>query len=494
MEDSAKTYKKGLKGIAVFGSLQVYKIILSVITTKISALFLGPAGSGIYGLISSMLMTSEIIISCGLSTSAVKDFSQAQVSGDNNKISNIYTSLNRLSFITGLIGTIVVIIFSSQLSNLAFGSDEYASWLIILAVTILINQLTSGQGAFLTGLRRYKLLARQRLIGGGLSALITGCSYYLLGINGIVPTILLTSITNLTVSYLIVRGVKIPNFKINFIESLRFGLPMLKMGISIGLSYAIIALTGFLIRAYISHMSDVATVGLFTASFSLINTYLGLVFSSIESDYYPRLSAIVTDKAEYKSVMLNEMELLIFLLTPLVALLVVFAQPVLAIFYSTKFFAAKTIISWSAFSMLVRIPGWAMSIGIICSGNTILYLKNQLFFCFYQLILNIIGFNYGGLTGLGVSFVIAQLIFLFQNFYIQHKYNNLTFNAQIIRLMVLSSGVIFCLCMLVTFVDSILLLFGVGGLLSVLTVFYCFNGLNKRVPIIQLIKSKNLKH
>lgn len=493
LEESTKTYKKGLKGIAVFGSLQLYKIILSIITTKISAIFLGPAGSGIYGLISSMLITSETVASCGLSTSAVKDFSQAQASGDNKKISATYTSLNRLSFLTGLGGAIGVIIFSSRLSLLAFGTQEYASWLNILSVTILINQLTSGQGAFLCGLRHFRLVARQRIVGGTISALITICSYYLLGIDGIVPTILLTSITNFIVSYAIAQRVKLPKFRIGFIESLHLGLPMLKMGITIGISYAVMSLTGFLIRAYISHTSDIVTVGLFTASFSLINTYLGLVFSSIESDYYPRLSAAFKDSQEYKAVMLKEMELLLILLTPLIAILIVFAQPVLAIFYSSKFFDAKTIIGWSAFSMLIRVPGWAMSIGIICSGKSKLYLKNQLGFCIYQLVLNIIGFSIGGLTGLGVSFVIAQIIFLLQNFYIQNKTNGLIFNTKFLRMLLLSSGSIFGLCLLSTFANPLLLYWG-GGIMSIIIIYYCFDGLNKRMPITKLIKTKFFKH
>ena len=97
MEDSRKTYKKGLKGIAVFGGLQVYKILLSVLTTKVSALFLGPVGSGIYGLISSTLTTVEAVVGCGLGTSAVKDISQGKAKNDEQSIASVYTVVNRLS-------------------------------------------------------------------------------------------------------------------------------------------------------------------------------------------------------------------------------------------------------------------------------------------------------------------------------------------------------------------------------------------------------------
>ncbi len=493
MEDSAKTYKKGLKGIAVFGGLQVYKILLSVLTTKVSAIFLGPVGNGIYGLISSTLVTVESVVCCGLGTSAVKDISQANAKGDATGVASSYAVLNWLLWITGLAGSIGIIIFAPQLSKLAFGNTDYESWFRILSVTILVNQLISGQGALLTGLQQYKLIARQRIIAGVIGAAISIICYSLLGIDGIIPVILLTAVTNLTVSLIVIRGIRINRCSINMLQAIRAGGPMFRMGVSLGLSYAMSSLAGFSIRAYIANISDVATVGLFTASFSLINTYLGLVFSSIESDYYPRLSASCGNNEEYRSVMLNEMELLLLLLTPLVALLIVFAQPVLAIFYSTKFYAAKTIICWSALSMLIRVPGWAMSIGIISKGNTILFLKSQFAFIAYQLGLNILGFKYGGLTGLGISFAISQLFYSLQNYYIQRKIAGVLLNNTVVTILSVSIGVALILCLVATLAGS-LIHYAVGSIVCMITIIFYLKELNKRLPITSYIKSRIAKH
>lgn len=151
--------------------------MLSVITTKVSAIFLGPVGNGIYGLISSTLVTIESVVCCGLGTSAVKDISQANAKGDVTGIASSYAVLNWLLWITGLAGTIGIIIFAPQLSKLAFGNTDYESWFRILSVTILVNQLISGQGALLTGLQQYKLIARQRIIAGVIGAVISIICY-----------------------------------------------------------------------------------------------------------------------------------------------------------------------------------------------------------------------------------------------------------------------------------------------------------------------------
>ena len=46
-------FKEGLKGTTLFGGVQIFKIVISVIRSKILAIFLGPAGVGILGLLSS---------------------------------------------------------------------------------------------------------------------------------------------------------------------------------------------------------------------------------------------------------------------------------------------------------------------------------------------------------------------------------------------------------------------------------------------------------
>lgn len=493
MGNSTNTYRKSFKGIAIFGSLQVFKILLSILTTKVSAIFLGPSGNGIYGLITSTLSTTEAFASCGLGTSAVKDISQANAKNDQLKIAKTIRTLNSLVWITGLIGTLIIILLSSKLSILSFGNKNFTNWFIILSITILFNQLTSGQGAILTGLQRYKLIARQRITAGSISAFISIILYYLLGINGICPVILLTALCNLITSYICVKALKITKVKCNTKDTLRNGIPMLKMGISIGLSYALTCLSGFIIRAYISNLSDIATVGLFTASFSLINTYLGLVFTSIESDFYPRLSSCINNSINYKNTMIYEMELLVYLLTPLISILIVFSQPVLAIFYSTKFYAAKNIICWSALSMLLKVPGWSMSIGVISHGNTNLYLKTQLAYITYQLGFNIIGFKYWGLTGLGISFSASQLLYSLHNLYIQYRNFNFTLNMSICLTMLASFLTTLCLCIISTTLDDNMLFF-IGGTICISVIIVCLIQLNKRLSFVTYIKRNFSKH
>ena len=52
-ETEKQEYKNSLKATSLFGGVQVYNIIITILKSKVVALLLGPGGMGIYGLLTS---------------------------------------------------------------------------------------------------------------------------------------------------------------------------------------------------------------------------------------------------------------------------------------------------------------------------------------------------------------------------------------------------------------------------------------------------------
>lgn len=490
MSNSGNTYSKGLKGIAVFGSLQFYKILVSMITTKISAIFLGPIGVGIYGLLTSTLTTIESITSCGLGTSAIKEIANAKEEDcDSSQISRIYILLKKLSLASGIIGMIFSIAASSWLSQMAFGNDDYAWCFILLSITLIFSQLISAQGALLTGLGKLKSLYKLRVSVSTITMIISVALYYLYGLNGIVPVILLSSITYITVSSIITDKVPIKKISVSLKKSGLLIKILLKTGIALSLSYSLVAVSGYLIRIYIANVSDTGMVGLFVSSFALVNTYLGLIFSSIESDFYPRLSSSSRNYDKFKSILREELELVILMIVPLVVVLMVYSQPVLAVFYSDKFYAAKDLIVWSALSMVVKVPGWICSVGLISLGRNKNYMINQVVYTIYQLVLNVLGFKYAGLIGLGFSFFIGQAIYSLQTVSVMRKINIKFLDGGSTKLMALLMSGALISAILVTMLSGVIQ-YIVGTIMILVILPICYHQLDNRIHIAKLINNK----
>ena len=126
------------------------------------ALFLGAEGIGISGLLTSSLDLVSASTNFGLHISAVKDISEANASENKSRVAVVITVLKKILWITGILGLISTIVFSSVLSEIAFGTSEYSLAFVWLSITLLFTQLTSGHLVLLQGLQKLKFLAKAK--------------------------------------------------------------------------------------------------------------------------------------------------------------------------------------------------------------------------------------------------------------------------------------------------------------------------------------------
>ena len=209
MSDQQSSYRQIMKATSLFGGVQIFTIIISIIRSKFVAILLGPAGMGIVGLLTSTLGLLGSLTNFGLGTSAVKSIATAVGIGDEKKIGIVVSVIRRMVWMTGLLGLITTIIFSSLLSQLTFGNEDYTYAFIWLSSTLLFNQLSSGQLVVLQGMRKLKHLAQANLYGSFIGLFITIPLYYLWGIDGIVPGLIGSSVIALSMSWYFSKKIKL---------------------------------------------------------------------------------------------------------------------------------------------------------------------------------------------------------------------------------------------------------------------------------------------
>lgn len=155
------SYRSIFKATSLFGGVQVYQILISVIKQKFVAVLLGTTGMGIQGLYQSGIDLIKGITSMGLQQSAVRDVSEIYYgTRDMQRINRTATILRRLVWITGLLGLVVTACFSPLLSKSLFGNYDYTVPFIILSVILLLDQICSGQRVLLQGMRKLKHLVQ----------------------------------------------------------------------------------------------------------------------------------------------------------------------------------------------------------------------------------------------------------------------------------------------------------------------------------------------
>ena len=152
------SYRHILKATSIFGSVQVFNILISLIRSKFIAVFTGVTGIGIIGLLTSVINTIWCFTNFGIETSAVKSISTVQE--NNQKLARETSILKRIAWMSGIFGSIIMIIFSPVLSKITFGNYEFTWAFILLSITLLFKQLTVSSIVVLQGLQKIKYLAK----------------------------------------------------------------------------------------------------------------------------------------------------------------------------------------------------------------------------------------------------------------------------------------------------------------------------------------------
>jgi O-antigen/teichoic acid export membrane protein len=417
--------------------VQVFNILISVIRSKFIAVLLGPGGMGIAGLINSTLRLIEGFSGFGLGTSAVKNVAAANASGDQTQLSRVVSVLRKLVWITGLTGAVFTFFLSPWLSQITFGSHDYSTAFKWVSITLLFNQVSIGQGVVLRGMRQLRLMAKATLLGSFLGLFISVPLYYIYGIKGIVPAIIASSLLSLLLTWYFSGKVRMQKTRVKLRESMLEGKGMVRMGFMLSLSGLVTLGASYIVRIFISSRGGIDQVGLYNAGFAIINTYVGLIFTSMATDYYPRLSG-VADNNESSRVLINEQaEISILILAPILTVFLVFINWIVIILYSSRFVAVNAMILWAALGIYFKAASFSVGYIFLAKGASKLFLWNELAANSYILAFNIIGYSLAGLEGLGISFLAGYLVHFIQVFIVSRVKYDFFFDRSFIRIFVI---------------------------------------------------------
>lgn len=488
-DKNQSSYRSIFKATSILGGVQAYKIVIQVIKSKVVALLIGPQGYGIFGLYTSIQYTIQSLTSFGISSSAVREISEAAGTGDSGKINRVSSVLRRLVWITGLIGAITLIVLSPFLSNKVFGSSDYVIPLIILSTSLLLEQLSAGQLAILQGLHKVESLAKASAIGATIGLLITIPFYYFWGVKGIVPTMVLYSLATLCVSSLFVKKLGLEKEKLTNREVYEEGQTMLKLGIALSLSSIFSSVVALLIRSYINKVGGAEQVGFYTSGAAIFSNYVGLIFTALTTDYYPRLAAVNKDNNACRDVVNQEGEMATLILTPMLVVCMLFMPLIIRILYSSEFLAAYDYIIWASFGMLLRLSTWLISYQLPAKKEGRLYVINELIYSIYSLILSVVGYKMYGLRGLGIGYSLAYLIYFIQIYLLAKKKWGFSFTKDYQKIQLI------CWILMISIfgalsVDSAVINYAIGAVVVLLSILYSYRELDKRMSLSLIIKNR----
>ncbi len=482
MSNKQSSYRQIVKATSIFGGVQVFQIIIGIIRSKFIAVLLGPTGMGIAGILNATLGFIAALTNFGLGTSAVRDIADAHNSNNENRLIVVSTVFKRWIWITGTLGFILTAVLSPWLSELSFGNRDYTFAFVWISITLLINQISTGQAVILRGMRKIGYLAQSSMIGSVIGLLTTLPLYYFYGLKGIVPGIIITAITSLALTWFYEQKLNLKSVFVSLNQTIIEGKGMLKIGFLISLSGLITVGASFVVRIFINNNGGIEQVGLYNAGFTVINMYVGMIFTAMATDYYPRLSSVSHCNTEMKAVVNQQSEIAILIMAPVLIIFLVFIDWVVILLYSDLFLPITKMIYWAALGMFFKAATWSVGFIFLSKGDSKLFFRNEVLFNFYMLVLNIIGYKYWGLSGLGVSFLIAYILYFLQVYLVSKSKFSFSFNSSFIKIFFFQFTLAI-ISFLAVQIFSSFWAYGIGLILLAISSWYSWKQLDERLDI-----------
>ena len=483
------SYRQILKSTSVLGGVQVFNILIAVVRSKFIAVLLGPSGMGLVSLFTTTISLITGVTNFGLGTSAVKNIASSAGSGDKEKLSKTVAVFRRLVWLTGSLGFVLTLLLAPWLSKIAFGNKTYTVAFMFLAVTLLFAQISTGQNVLLQGLRKIQYMAKASMSGAFAGLVISIPLYYFWGEKGIVPAIILTSITTLILSWIYANKVKVPKTSVDKRIFKTEGKEMLRMGFLISLSSLITLGSAYILKVYISKTGGVEDVGLFTAGFAIITTYVGMVFTAMAADYYPRLAIVAHENLKCRQEINQQAEVALLILAPILIVFLVFIHWGVVLLYSKQFLGVVPMIHWATLGIFFQALSWCLGYVILAKSDSKMYFWNELIANIYLLGLNILGYHYLGLSGLGISFLLGYTLHFFQMRIVCKRWYDISLDNSTLKIFLIQFSMAILSFLAGIFLSTIAG-YSIGCILVIVSGIFSWKELNKRIPIKQLIESR----
>ena len=485
MNDNQQSYRKVLNATSLFGGVQFINIILRLIRSKAIALLIGPIGMGISNLLLTTMELINGLTNLGLERSAVKDISLANTNSNSKSVAITISILKKLVWLTITVGVILMVLSAPWLSEIAFGNKDYTISFRWISIALLFKQLSSSQLAILQGLRKLKSLAKANLLGNFIGLLITLPLYYYYKIDAIVPAIIIATFMSFVFTYYYSHKLDIKSVTISRKEAVSEGKGMINLGVMLSLSSLITLLVAYIIRIYIGSANEteelgLIDVGLYSAGFVILNSYVGIIFNAMGTDYFPRLSEIANDIKKLRKTVLEQATVAILLITPIIVVFLACAPFIIVILYSHEFSPIVAMVTWGILGMIFKAVSWSMGYMIIAKGDSKVFIKTAIGFNTILLSINIIGYHFGGLEGVGISFFIYYIIHFIAIRIITYYRYDFYFEKGFYKIFTFT--VIMCfLAFSITFIPSSILKYSLMTGLIVVSCGYSYKELDKKI-------------
>lgn len=403
-------YRSIMKGTVLFGGTQIVSIVANVLRGKMVAVLLMTAGLGISSLYMNTLLPLQQFFAMGMPIAVVSAIAAlpADDAAGRRLIHAHITAFRRCLMVLALMGVAFMVGVAPLLSRMSFGTTAHTTPYMLLSVALFFLIMESGETAVLQARRRMKQVAMRNVVNAAAGLLLGVPLYWWMGVDGIVPAIILSAAAVWTYSRIQTRRLRRAGEALTAAgsaeadageaprqtlrETWALGRPIIALGFFMMLAGLLGNVTNYFVNNSIRYLGSLDDVGLYSAATSITSQYVGLVFAAMATDYYPRLSALVDKEAETKRLIRQQLELVLLIVTPLVVVLIITAPLLIRVLLTEEFLPLTGVVRLTGLAIICKAACFPLDYVSLARGHKRYFFWMEGVWCNAKTFIFIVGF------------------------------------------------------------------------------------------------------
>ncbi len=386
------------------------RIVSGFIASKVVAVYTGPSGVALIGQFNNFI-TIVLTFANGAINSGVIKYT-AEYKDDEVRLKKILSTSLKISIYCSVIFALVLILFSSFISQFLFHSSLYYNPIRVLGVTIILYSLNSLLIAILNGLQQIKLYTLVNTAGSIIGLLFTVILVFYFKIEGALYALVLSqSIVFFVTFYLIVRTKWFAwkYFKQNFDKKTAIKLSHFSlMSITTAMS---MPLAQILIRNLVIEKLGIDSAGYWQGMMRISDGYLLLITTSLSTYYLPKLSSLNGSK-ELRIEIFQGYKIIIPALLTSCLFIYYFRYFIIKILFTGEFTEMNELFLFQLIGDFFKIASWVLAYLMVAKSMTKIFIITEIIFTANYVFLAIFLLNYFNLKGLTIAFAINCFLYL----------------------------------------------------------------------------------
>lgn len=394
------------RATAILSGSSATSILVSLVSTKVLASVLRPAGYGYYGLLQSFVTVVSIAAGMGMASGIVRQGAASAQAADHAAMAKIRAGAWLLAMVLGALTMAILAWLRHPLSRWALGGEEHTAALLLMGIAIWLSIALNVQIGILNAWHRVEALAVYGVVNSLLTAAISIVCVLLWGVRGTVPAVVGGAVASWAASrWFLWRNLERAPARISWGDAVRSARALLSFGIPFTASCTVGSGVQLALPMIVLHLLNTEAVAYYKAAAAISVGYLGFLVTAMGQDYYPRLSAVRNEPARMVVLIHEQYRLVMLLAAPMILATLALVPYIVPIVYSRRFQPSTDILEWQLIGDLLKFSSWTMSFALLARS------KPQVYFCTESIggVLSLttawLGVRWFGLPGLGIGFL-----------------------------------------------------------------------------------------